>query len=217
MFQFAREGYPFIVFFSSITILTAIFKMNWVTVVPLILTAFMFYFFRDPDRVTVQNKNVFYSPADGKVILITETKEDEMLQKHALKISIFMSPLNVHVNRVPCDGIVKEVKYYPGKFFSAFKDDASILNEHITMLFESEQHGQLVVKQIAGSVARRAVCRAKPGDILTQGQRYGIIKFSSRVDIFLPLNTHVQVKLNDKVKAGETIIAVSSKHLADSN
>ncbi len=170
----------------------------------------MFYFFRDPDRATVQNKNAFYSPADGKVILITETKEDEILHMQAMKISIFMSPLNVHVNRVPCDGIVKEIKYYSGKFFSAFKDDASILNEHITMLLESEQHGQIVVKQIAGSVTRRAVCRVKPGDILTQGQRYGIIKFSSRIDIFLPLNIEVKVKLNDKVKAGETILGVKS-------
>ncbi len=210
MFQFAREGYPFIIFFSSITILTAIFRMNCVIAVPLILTVFMFYFFRDPDRATVQNKNAFYSPADGKVILITETKEDEILHMQAMKISIFMSPLNVHVNRVPCDGIVKEIKYYSGKFFSAFKDDASILNEHITMLLESEQHGQIVVKQIAGSVTRRAVCRVKPGDILTQGQRYGIIKFSSRIDIFLPLNIEVKVKLNDKVKAGETILGVKS-------
>lgn len=214
MIQFAKEGYPFILVFSVITILSAIFRFNWVTVVALALTLFMFYFFRDPDRVTDRDKNVFISPADGKVILISEAKEDEMINESALKISIFMSPLDVHVNRSPCDGVVRDVKHYPGKFYSAFKDDASMLNEHITMLLECENHGNIVVKQIAGSVARRAVCRVKPGDTLNQGQRYGIIKFSSRVDIFLPLDTRVKVKLNDKVKAGETILAIRDQHSA---
>jgi phosphatidylserine decarboxylase len=214
MFQFVREGYPFILFFSSITILSAIFKMNWITVVALILTLFMFFFFRDPDRVTVQDRNAFISPADGKIIVITEAKEDEILNENKLKISIFMSPLDVHVNRSPCDGLVRDVKHYAGEFYSAFKDDASILNEHITMLLDCENHGPIVVKQIAGSVARRAVCRVKSGDSLSQGQRYGIIKFSSRVDIFLPLDTIVKVKLNDKVRAGETILAVRNQRSA---
>lgn len=205
MFQFAKEGYPFILFFSALTILSVVFRIHWLTTIFLILTLFMFYFFRDPERVTVPDKNAFYTPADGKIIVITEAEEDEMLHEKALKISVFMSPLNVHVNRAPCDGVVKEVKHFPGKFLSAFKEEASKANEHITMLLESE-HGKIVVKQIAGYVARRAVCRVKPGDTLAQGQRYGIIKFSSRLDIFLPLNTKVKVKLGDKVKAGETVL-----------
>jgi len=207
MFQFAKEGYPFILFFSALTVLSAIFRIHGLTAICLILTLFMFYFFRDPERVTVSEGDAFYSPADGKIIVITEATEDEILHEKALKISIFMSPLNVHVNRAPCDGIVREVKHYPGKFLSAFKDEASVVNEHITMLLENELHGRIVVKQIAGYVARRAVCRVKPGDALKQGQRYGIIKFSSRLDIFLPLNTKVKVKLDDKVKAGETVLA----------
>ncbi len=206
MFQFAREGYPFIAFSLSLTIISAILSMNWATGISFLLSLFMFYFFRDPDRVTPADTNAFYSPADGKVINISEAKEDEMLNENTLKISIFMSPLNVHVNRAPCDGVVKKVKHYSGHYYSAFKDDASILNEHITMLLESS-HGKIVLKQIAGAVARRAVCRVRPGDSIKQGQRYGIIKFSSRVDIFLPLNTKVNVKLNDKVTAGETILA----------
>ena len=206
MFQLAKEGYPFIFFFSAITVLALIFRMNWVTAIALVLTLFMVYFFRDPERVTPADRNVFYAPADGKIIRIKESEENELLNARSLMISIFMSPLNVHVNRVPTDGTVKEVKYFPGKFFSAFKDEASNYNEHITMLYETE-HGNIMLKQIAGSVARRAVCRVKPGDILSQGDRYGIIKFSSRVDIFLPLDTEVKVKLNDKVKAGETILA----------
>jgi phosphatidylserine decarboxylase len=208
MFQFAKEGYPFILFFSALTILSAFFRIHWLTAVFLILTLFMFYFFRDPDRVSAPDRNAFYSPADGEIIVIAEAEEDEMLHTRAIKISIFMSPLNVHVNRVPCDGVVKEVKRYPGKFLSAFKDEASRANEHITMLLESS-HGNIVIKQIAGYVARRAVCRVKPGDRLAQGQRYGIIKFSSRLDVFLPLNTTVKVKLGEKVKAGETVLGIS--------
>ncbi len=208
MLQFAKEGYPFIIFFSVVTVTSAILRWNLVSVVALILTIFMFYFFRDPDRITTTDADAFISPADGKIILITETKEDEMLHEERLKISIFMSPLDVHLNRAPCSGSVKDVKHYPGKFYSAFKDDASILNEHITMLIDSENHGPVVLKQIAGAVARRAVCRVRPGDTLSQGQRYGMIKFSSRVDIFLPLDSVVSVKLNDKVLAGETVLAV---------
>jgi phosphatidylserine decarboxylase len=216
MFQFAKEGYPFIIFFSTITVLSAILRFNYATVVALILTLFMFYFFRDPERTTPLDANAFMSPADGKIILITEAKEEEMLNETRRKISIFMSPLNVHVNRVPSDGIVRDVRHFPGKFFSAFKDDAAKYNEHITMLYETA-HGRIVIKQIAGYVARRAVCRVKPGEALKQGQRYGMIKFSSRLDIFLPLDTEVKVKLNDKVKAGETILAVSGQRLKKDN
>ncbi|HDH05724.1 MAG TPA: phosphatidylserine decarboxylase family protein [Nitrospirae bacterium] len=208
MFQFAKEGYPFIIFFASITVISAILGLNWGAALALVLTLFMLYFFRDPDRVTTTGRNAFIAPADGKIILITEAKEDEVLNENKLKISTFMSPLNVHINRAPCDGIVKDVRHYPGKFYSAFKDDASILNEHITMLLDSDNHGPVVVKQIAGAVARRAVCRVKPGESLSQGERYGMIKFSSRVDIFLPLDTEIKVQLNDKVKAGETVLGV---------
>lgn len=207
MVQFAKEGYPFILFFSALTVLSVIFRIHWLTAVFVILLLFMFFFFRDPGRITTENKNAFYSPADGKVILIKKTFENELLKEKALEVSIFMSPFDVHVNRAPCNGVVKDVKHYPGKFLAAFKHESSISNEHITMLLESE-HGKIVVRQVAGFLARRAVCRVKPGDLLKQGQRYGIIKFSSRLDILLPLNTQIKVKLNDKVKAGETIIGV---------
>ncbi len=210
MLQFAKEGYPFIFSFAFITVLLAVFRFQWIAVAALILTLFMLFFFRDPDRETIKDRDAFHSPADGKVIFIGKGREDELLNDSAMKISIFMSPLDVHVNRVPCDGVVKGVKHYPGKFISAFKDDASRYNEHITMLFECEQYGDIVLKQIAGAVARRAVCRVKPGDSLKQGQRYGIIKFSSRVDIFLPLDTDIKVQLNDKVKAGETVLGIMS-------
>jgi phosphatidylserine decarboxylase len=207
MLQFAKEGYPFILFFAFITVVSLLFRIQWATAVALVLTLFMLYFFRDPDRVAPVNKNTFYSPADGKIVLIRETIEDELLSEKMLEISIFMNAFNVHVNRVPCEGMVKGVKYYPGRFMAAFKEEASKANEHINMLFECE-HGKIVLRQVAGLLARRAVCRVKEGDSLQQGERYGIIKFSSRVDVFLPLGTRVKVQLGDKVKAGETVLTV---------
>jgi len=207
MIKFAREGFPFIFTFTFITLITTFLGEPWLTVIALVFTLFMFFFFRDPERDISSNREVFYSPADGKIILIKEAMETELLNKKAMVISIFMSPFDVHINRAPCDGIVKEVRYYRGRFFSAFKNKAQVLNEHITLLLENE-HGAIVIKQIAGSIARRVVCRVKPGDVLRQGQRYGLIKFSSRVDIYLPLNTEIKVKLNDKVKAGVSVLGV---------
>jgi len=207
MLKLASEGYPFIFTFAFVTLVTLIFKNPLLTSIPFILTLFMIYFFRDPDRKAPEKGNAFYAPADGRVILIDEADENELLNRRALKISIFMSAFNVHVNRVPCDGSVKEVRHYPGKFLPAYKNSSSLSNEHITMLLETG-HGEIVLRQVAGLLARRAVCRVKPGDSLQQCQRYGIIKFSSRVDIFLPLNTRIKVKLKDKVKAGETIIGI---------
>lgn len=205
--RFAREGYPFIFTFAAAALITLIFRNPWLTAVPSVLTLFMLYFFRDPERTAVRDKNIFYSPADGRVILIQETEENELLNGQALKVSIFMSAFDVHVNRTPCDGTVKQVRHYPGRFLAAFKHDASMANEHITMLMETE-HGKIVVRQVAGLLARRAVCRVKSGDLLEQGQRYGIIKFSSRLDVYLPLYTVIKVKLKDKVKAGESVIGI---------
>jgi len=216
MLQFAKEGYPFIVFFAVVTVLSIIFRANWVTVVALILTFFMFYFFRDPDRHAIPDSNSFYAPADGKVIQIREILEDEILHERMIEVSIFMNAFNVHVNRVPCEGTVKEVKYFPGRFMAAFKEEASKANEHINMVMECK-HGNVMMRQVAGLIARRAVCRVKSGDSLEQGERYGIIKFSSRVDIFLPIGTEVKVQLGDKVKAGESLIAVSNQRSAISN
>lgn len=207
MFKLAPEGYPFIFLFAFITLITVIFGKLWVIAVPFALTLFIIFFFRNPERITLEGRGIFYSPADGKVILIRETEEAELLKGKAIEISIFMSLLDVHVNRAPCDGKVVAVKHYPGKFLAAFKQESSIVNEHITMLLEGA-YGKIVVRQVAGFLARRAVCRVKPGDLLKQGQRYGLIKFGSRLDVFLPLNTRIKVKLNDKVRAGETILGI---------
>jgi phosphatidylserine decarboxylase len=214
MMKLAPEGYPFIIFFSVITFIAFIAGGIWVALLPFILTLFMMYFFRDPERITPEGDNIFVSPADGKVILIKNVDED-VIPSHSpllkeveggyVEVSIFMSPLNVHVNRAPCDGIVESVVHTKGKFLSAFKPEASFQNENIAMLL-STKHGKILVRQVAGFVARRAVCRVKPGDSLKKGERYGIIKFSSRLDVYLPKDAEIKVKLGDKVKAGETII-----------
>lgn len=219
-FKIAPEGYPFISGFLLFTVLAAILLLwSWKILhsplltslsiflfcFSLVLTLFMGFFFRDPDRDIPEGNGLFVSPADGKVILIKDVFEKEYLNSEAKEISIFMSPLDVHVNRSPCDGKVITVKYSPGKYMAAYKDDASLKNENIAMVLETE-NGRVMVRQVAGFLARRAVCRAKVGDTPKRGERYGIIKFSSRLDVFLPKNAEIKVKLGDKVKAGETVI-----------
>lgn len=204
MVKIAPEGYPLIVFFATLTVLVAIFADAW-AVLPLILTLFMFYFFRDPER-RAPEAGGFLSPADGKVIKIETAYEGQYLKGNALVISIFMSPLNVHVNRSPCSGQVLEVVHTPGRFVSAYKDEAPLKNENTVMLLRCGDV-PILVRQVAGSLARRVVCRVMPGSTLGRGQRYGIIKFGSRLDIYLPEDVRVKVRLKDKVKAGETVLA----------
>lgn len=206
--KLAPEGYPFIIFFSALSIISFFIGHGvWIALLPFILTLFMVYFFRDPERTIPEGDNIFVSPADGKVILIKNVHEDKYLKDEAIEVSVFMSPLNVHVNRAPCDGVVESVMHTPGKFLSAFKHEASLQNENIAMLLNTK-HGKILVRQVAGFVARRAVCRVKPGDFLKKGERYGIIKFSSRLDVYLPKNADIKVTLGDKVRAGETIIGI---------
>ena len=205
MIKFAPEGYPFIIFFAVISAVVFLAGGIWAAIIPFILTFFMLFFFRDPDRTTPEGENNFISPADGRVLQVQNVFEEKYLKGRAIEISIFMSPLNVHVNRAPCDGVVESVVHTPGRFLSAFKPEASIRNENIAMLMKSDYY-KVLVRQVAGAVARRAVCRTRPGDTLKRGERYGIIKFSSRLDIFLPEDTAIKVKPGDKVKAGESIL-----------
>ncbi len=224
MVKFAPEGYPFISGPLLIAVVLSIllflgWKAGWNAIILyflsfasclfLITTLFMAFFFRDPDRNIPGGEGIYVSPADGKVILIKDVYEKDYLKSATREISIFMSPLDVHVNRVPCDGKVGVVKYSPGKFFAAYKDDASIRNENIVMVLEREK-GRVLVRQVAGFLARRAVCRTKAGDLLKRGERYGIIKFSSRLDVYLPEDARIMVKIGDKVKAGETVIALQA-------
>jgi len=208
MLKFAPEGYPFIAGFATITIVAFLIGNIWIALLPFILTVFMLYFFRDPERVIPGGENIFVSPADGKVIVIKNVREDQYLRNEVVQISIFMSPLNVHVNRAPCDGTVESVVHTSGRFLSAFKHEASVQNENIAMVMNT-RYGKILIRQVAGFLARRAVCRVKAGDSLKRGERYGIIKFSSRLDVYLPKDIEIKVKLGDKVKAGETVIGIA--------
>ncbi|MBF0539390.1 MAG: phosphatidylserine decarboxylase family protein [Nitrospirae bacterium] len=208
--KFAPEGIPFFIGAAILTLIVYWFTRHWITqlpitILPIIILCFMFFFFRDPDRVTPAQEDAIISPADGKVILIKQTFEKDYLKRDVQKFSIFMSPFNVHVNRAPFDGAVVSVRYTKGSFHNAYMDEASSNNENIAMVMSTAM-GDILVRQVAGSVARRTVCRVNPGDTLKKGQRFGIIKFSSRVDLYLPLSAQITARLGDKVKAGETII-----------
>lgn len=204
--KFAPEGWPFILGSVALTVAVFAFGGRYVVIIPLILTLFMLYFFRDPERTTPLDADAFIAPADGTIIVIKDVFESEFLKKNTKKISIFMSPFNVHVNRSPSDGKVSQVVRKRGKFKAAYSDDAADINENTSMVLDTS-HGPVLVRQIAGLIARRIVCRVKEGAELKQGERYGMIKFSSRVDIFLPENVTIEVAMDESVKAGETVLA----------
>jgi phosphatidylserine decarboxylase len=210
VFKFAPDGYPFIIIFAFITVLIYIFGKPWIAVFPLIITLFMAFFFRDPERNIPEGKGNFVSPADGKVILIKDVYENDYLHAESKEISIFMSLFDVHVNRAPCDGNVSLIKHSPGRFLVAHKDAASMENENTIMVLDGKD-GKILVRQVAGFLARRIVCRVSAGDVLRRGERYGMIKFGSRLDIYLPKNTEIKVTSGDKVKAGETVIGILSQ------
>ncbi len=200
-----KEVLPYV---AGALFLSSFFYLLWLkplAIAFVILSLFFLYFFRDPERMSPSDPNVVVSPADGKVISIRQSSQS-ICSKDYTEISIFMSPFDVHVNRAPFDGIVKEVIYTPGKFFSAFKEKAYKENENIKITIQTK-YGDIVVRQVAGSIARRTVCWIKEGDSLNKGERFGMIKFSSRVDICLPPLFKIHVKVGDKLKAGKHIIA----------
>lgn len=164
-------------------------------------------FFRNPTRHTVLNDKTVVSPVDGKVVVIEEVFEAEYFNEKRLQVSVFMSPLNVHVTRYPIGGKVAYSKYHPGKYLVAWHPKASTENERTTVVVENETYGKVLYRQIAGALAKRIVNYAKQGDSATQGTDSGFIKFGSRVDLYLPLDTNIKVNLNQKVKGGESIIA----------
>jgi len=203
----ASEGWPFIIPLTMVTVL--LFALGWRStgVVLLVLTLFVLYFFRDPERTVPGGKNLVVSPADGRVIVVKDIFEPTYLKKDVKQISIFLSVFNVHVNRSPIAGTVEVVQYNPGKFHVASVDKASLDNEQTSMVIASGKD-KVLVKQIAGLIARRIVCYAKPGDAIAAGERYGLIRFGSRVDIFLPRDAELKVKVGDRVKGARDIIGV---------
>lgn len=202
--RLARDGIPTIIFLLLCT--GAFAFISWIpAVIMLALSLIVIWFFRDPERKAEYKDGYFFSPADGKVVEISEATHD--FTGKAMKIGIFMNLFSVHVNRSPCTGRVDYLEYVPGKKIAAFSPKASEINERFYTGL-STQWGPVMMTQIAGLVARRIVCRLKRGDVLESGQRYGMIKLGSRVDVYLPADIVIKVKTGDNVKAGETLIGV---------
>lgn len=182
-------------------------KYAFFTAISILFYAFFAYFFRDPQRATMAHPNDVLSPADGKVVVIQEVEVDEYLHDRRIQVSIYMSPFNVHVNRSPIAGIVKYFKYHPGKYLVAWHPKSSTKNERTTVVVEHKEGFQVLLRQIAGAVARRIRFYCREGDHLEQGSEFGFIKFGSRVDVFLPLDTEIKVSLGEKVKGGVSVLA----------
>ncbi|MBW1753206.1 MAG: phosphatidylserine decarboxylase family protein [Deltaproteobacteria bacterium] len=202
----AKAGYPFIFAAVLTTFVFALLQLTVLALVGLAATFFICYFFRDPDRVIPNADGAVVSPADGKIILAGPVENSPFFNDKGIKISIFMSVFNVHVNRIPYEGIIKTVSYHPGKFIPANLDKASRHNEHNAVGLETDQGKQIVFVQIAGLIARRIICKVKEGDKVVRGQRFGMICFGSRLDVYLPLDTNLQVRVGDRVQAGTSIL-----------
>jgi phosphatidylserine decarboxylase len=210
--NFAREGLLFIAIAALIAagaFSFAIYRRSWglwlLAFVLLLLALWVAYFFRDPERTGQRGASLVVSPADGKLIMITEVDEPAFIKGRAVRLSIFMNVFNVHVNRYPVDGAVSYVHYNKGKFFNAAAEKSSLENEQMSVGINSGKY-RVLVRQIAGLIARRIVTYSKVGDNVKQGDRMGIIRFGSRVDVFLPPGTRVLARLGDATVAGVTIL-----------
>ncbi|WP_346882759.1 phosphatidylserine decarboxylase family protein [uncultured Algibacter sp.] len=214
--MFHKEGHKIILFKLIIVVGGFLLIDNFVhifwlrTLIMIILLVFLvliLQFFRNPKRHTVINDKQVISPVDGKVVVIEEVFEKEYFKEKRLQVSVFMSPINVHVTRYPIGGDVVFSKYHPGKYLVAWHPKASEENERTTVVVENKTYGKVLHRQIAGALAKRIVNYAKVDDAAIQGGESGFIKFGSRVDLYLPLDTKIKVKLNQKVRGGESIIA----------
>ncbi len=214
--MFHKEGAQSILIGTVVTAIVLLVSdkfidTNWIKmtiqITTLLLLIIILQFFRNPKRNFILDENQILSPVDGKVVVIEEVYEGEYFKEKRIQVSIFMSPINVHVTRYPLSGLVKFSKYHPGKFLVAWHPKASEENERTTIVIESKTFGEVLYRQIAGALAKRIVNYAKEGMQVVQGEDAGFIKFGSRVDLFLPLGTPINVVLNQKAIGGKTIIA----------
>lgn len=205
-FPIAKAGYPFIYGSAFVTAVFALTGLIIPSMAGLLATLCICGFFRDPDRLIPDEENAVVSPADGRVILIDTIDNSDFIEGRCIKISVFMSVFNVHVNRIPFSGTVTDLIYHPGRFFSANLDKASKENEHNAVIVETESGKKICCVQIAGLIARRILCGLKTGDLVVKGQRFGLICFGSRLDIYLPADSVLNVSKGDKVSAGTSIL-----------
>jgi phosphatidylserine decarboxylase len=215
--KFHKEGIPSLIITLIVAAIINFLTLHFFTAYPLIiwlgyaLSAFLLItilqFFRNPKRSVIINENNIIAPADGKVVVIEEVTENEYFKDKRIQLSIFMSPINVHINRYPISGIVKYSKYHPGLFLVAWHPKSSTDNERTTIVVEHKNGKEVLFRQIAGAMARRIVNYSKEGDAALQGDEFGFIKFGSRVDILLPLDIKINVSLEQPVKGRQTVIA----------
>ena len=202
----AKEGLPFLIPSALLTLVLAVMGWKWLTFFGIFCIIFIAFFFRNPKRIIPTLPNIVISPADGRIIHIGECEEDRFLKERTLKISIFMSIFDVHLNRMPASGRILQRSYHPGKFLVAHVEKSSLLNEQNALILEMEDRLKIVLVQIAGIVARRIVCYPKVGDALKRGEIFGLVRFGSRVDLYLPTEVKPLVRVGQHVKGGESII-----------
>jgi len=203
-FKIAKDGLPIIVFFVLLTIVSAFIHIS-IGIIFLILLSFCIFFFRDPEREITEGENIVLAPADGKVVAIEQIQDSKISDEPVCRISIFLSIFDVHINRAPVDGEIVYLEYSRGRFLDARNPKASEVNENNFMVL-SHKGTKIALRQIAGKIARRVVCKCNKGDKLKIGERIGMIRFGSRTDLFLPVNTEINTKIGDMVKAGITIM-----------
>jgi phosphatidylserine decarboxylase len=201
-----REGYPFIALAGFMTLVFAFIEFELLAIIGLFLTGFVLYFFRDPERISPDDEDAFVAPADGKIIQVEKVFDEKFLHEHVYKISIFMSIFDVHVNRLPFSGEVEKIQYSPGSFYAANTDQGGLENENCAIILSSPKNIKFAVVQVAGLIARRIVPWAEKGDKLNRGERFGMIRFGSRVDVYLPQQVQLEVSIGKRVKAGETVL-----------
>lgn len=204
--KIAREGYPLIIGAAVLAASAAVVGWSFLGGLLLLFTLAIAAFFRDPDRIIPQGEGLIVAPADGKIVSIVDLKDAATMSGGSTRVSIFLSPLDVHINRMPVAGTVEEVRYQPGKFMAAYNDEASARNEQSALKIRAGEGPRLAVVQVAGVLARRIVCRAKAGDVVKRGDRFGLIMFGSRTDTYLPPGCRVEVEEGQRVKGGETIL-----------
>jgi len=201
----AREGWPFLAAAAAVSLLAAYF-LGWWSIPLWLLTLFILQFFRDPPRELPDDPRAVVAPADGRIVEVSRA-EDPYLRRQALKVSVFMNVFNVHSNRSPVDGVVKERWYFPGAFVNAALDKASLSNERNALWLRTRDGADVTCVQVAGLIARRILCYVDAGAELTRGQRFGFIRFGSRVDVYLPVDAEVKAAIGDKVFAAESVLA----------
>ncbi len=203
---FAKEGFPFIGAAAGVTLFSGWLGWMPVAAVAAGLTLFVSWFFRNPARVIPEGPGLIVAPGDGKVIAIEEEFEPRYLKDRSLRVTIFLNVFDVHINRIPCEGVIEDVQYQPGLFLIASKPEATVKNEQNALMITTVNGAKVLCVQVAGLIARRIVCWVSPKERAKLGERFGLIRFGSRMDTFLPIGTKLRVAVGDRVKGGATIL-----------